>query len=85
MTRPQLPVALAMGSEIAKPESVGTSVGFVFGFSGVLASFIPALTGYGADLYGLNTFFRLLVVIAGLAFIGAMFLPGKRSKISKID
>lgn len=77
------PVALAMGSEIAKPESVGVSVGFVFGFSAVLASFTPALTGYGADLYGLNVSFRLLVVIAGLALCGAFFLPGKKLELEE--
>ena len=78
------PVALAMGSEIAKPGSVGASVGFVFGLSAVLASVTPAITGYGADLLGLQASFRLLVVIAGLAFIGAFFLPQKAPHHSKI-
>ncbi len=74
------PVALAMGSEIARGESVGVSVGFVFGVSGVLASFAPALTGYAADSFGLQTSFRLLVVLAIFSLGVSFFLPGKRLK-----
>jgi len=72
------PVALAMGSEIAKPGTVGASVGFVFGVSGVLASFAPALTGFAADSFGLQTSFRLLVVLAVLSLCVSFFLPSKR-------
>lgn len=72
------PVALAMGSEIARGETVGASVGFVFGVSGVLASFAPVLTGYAADLFGLQASFRLLVVLAVLSFGVSFFLLGRR-------
>ncbi len=72
------PVALAMGSEIARGESVGVNVGFVFGVSGVLASFAPALTGYAADAFDLQTSFRLLVVLAVLSLGVSFFLPGRR-------
>ena len=74
------PVALAMGSAIAKPETVGASVGFVFGVSAVLSSFTPALTGYTADSFGLQFSFRLLVVLAILSFAVSFFLPGKQTK-----
>jgi len=67
-----------MGSEIARPETVGASVGFVFGLSGVLASFTPALIGYTADSFGLQSSFRLLVVLAALSFSVSFLLPGKR-------
>lgn len=71
------PVALAMGSDIASPENVGASVGIVFGASGVLASFAPALTGYAADSLGLQTSFQLLIVLAILALGVSFFLPGR--------
>lgn len=77
-TQATFPVSLAMGSEIARPETVGASVGFVFGLSGVLASFTPALIGYTADSFGLQSSFRLLVVLAALSFSVSFLLPGKR-------
>ena len=69
------PVTLAMGSELAKGENVGASVGFVFGLSGVLSAFSPALTGYLADSFGLQQSFLLLVALAALSFGLALFLP----------
>jgi FSR family fosmidomycin resistance protein-like MFS transporter len=72
------PVSLAMGSELAKGENVGVSVGFVFGVSGMLAAFAPALTGYAADSLGLLASFRLLVLLAVLALAVSFFLPGKQ-------
>jgi FSR family fosmidomycin resistance protein-like MFS transporter len=72
------PVSLAMGSELAKGENVGVSVGFVFGVSGMLAAFAPALTGYAADSFGLLASFRLLVILAVLALAVSFFLPGKQ-------
>lgn len=72
------PVSLAMGSELAKGDNVGVSVGFVFGVSGVLAAFAPALTGYAADSFGLLASFRLLVILAVLALAVSFFLPGKQ-------
>ena len=72
------PVSLAMGSEFAKGENVGVSVGFVFGVSGVMASFAPALTGYAADSFGLLASFRLLVILAVLALAVSFFLPARR-------
>ena len=78
----RFPVTLAMGSEIAKPESVGVSVGFVFGLSGVMASITPALTGYAADSLGLQTSFLLLVVFAVLSLIISFFLPKRQFESS---
>ena len=72
------PVSLAMGSELAKGENVGVSVGFVFGMSGVMASFAPALTGYAADSIGLQASFQLLVILAALALVASFFLPDRR-------
>lgn len=72
------PVVLAMGSEIAVRGTVGASVGFLLGVSGVLASFTPALIGYAADSFGLQISFRLLIVLAVLSFSVSLFLPGKR-------
>ena len=72
------PVALAMGSEIAKGENVGASVGFVFGVSGVLASVSPALVGYAADSFGLQISFRLLAILGVLSLGVSFFLPAKR-------
>ena len=69
------PVALAMGSELARDENIGASVGFVFGVSGVLGSLAPALTGYMADTFGLQTSFRLLVIVAVLSLAASFFLP----------
>jgi FSR family fosmidomycin resistance protein-like MFS transporter len=84
-TQARFPVTLAMGSEIAKPESVGVSVGFVFGLSGVLASFTPAITGYAADSLGLQTSFLLLVVLAVLSLIVSFFLPKRQLKSSELE
>lgn len=72
------PVVLAMGSEIAVSGTVGASVGFLLGVSGVLASFTPALIGYAADSFGLQISFRLLIILAVLSFSVSFFLPGKR-------
>ena len=71
------PVALAMGSEIADGANVGLSVGMVFGVAGMLASVTPAMTGYIADLFDMQTAFRLLTVLALAAFGLSFFLPGK--------
>jgi len=76
------PVALAMGSHLAQGESVGMSVGLVFGASGVLSSFSPALTGYAADSFGLQMSFRLLVVLAVCSLVVSFFLPAKSPKES---
>jgi len=83
-TTATFPVALAMGSEIATGETVGATVGFVFGVSGVLASFVPALTGYMADSLGLQTSFRLLVILAVLSFAVSFFLPSRRFEVSSV-
>jgi MFS family permease len=72
------PVSLAMGSELAKGENIGVSVGFVFGMSGVMASFAPALIGYAADSIGLQASFQLLVILAVLALAVSFFLPARR-------
>jgi FSR family fosmidomycin resistance protein-like MFS transporter len=72
------PVSLAMGSEIAKDDRVGISVGVVFGFSNTLSAFTPIFTGYMADLCGLNLSFQLLVFFAALAALLSLALPGKK-------
>ena len=64
------PVSLAMGSDVAKGNQVGLSVGVVFGLSSTLSAFTPALMGYVADLVGLSRSFSLLIAIA---FLGAVF------------
>ncbi|MBI4013255.1 MAG: MFS transporter [Candidatus Rokubacteria bacterium] len=72
------PVALALGSEIAKGDRVGMSVGFVFGVSATLAAFTPILTGYVADRAGLGVAFHLLVVFAAGAAVMSAGLPGRK-------
>ena len=71
------PVALAMGSDVAKDNQVGLSVGVVFGLSSTLSAFTPALMGYVADLVGLSRSFSLLIAIAGLGALLALVLPRK--------
>jgi MFS family permease len=71
------PVALAIGSEIAKDNQVGVSVGFIFGCSSTLSAFTPILTGYMADLFGLHFAFQILVAFAVLAAVLSCTLPGK--------
>jgi FSR family fosmidomycin resistance protein-like MFS transporter len=71
------PVSLAIGSEIAKDDRVGISVGVIFGFSSTLSAFTPIFTGYMADLFGLNLSFQLLVAFAALAALLSLALPGK--------
>ena len=73
------PVALAMGSEIADGANVGLSVGMVFGVASMLASVTPAMTGYVADLFDMQTAFRLLTVLAVAAFGLSFFMPGKHN------
>lgn len=72
------PVSLAVGSEIAKDNRVGISVGFIFGCSSTLSAFTPILTGYMADLFGLNPAFKILVIFAALAAIFSCTLPGRK-------
>lgn len=72
------PVSLAMGSDVARANQVGLSVGVIFGLSSTLAAFTPALMGYMADLVGLQRAFSLLVVLAFLGALMALVLPGKR-------
>jgi len=73
------PVALTMGSEIADGANVGLSVGMVFGVASMLASVTPAMTGYVADLFDMQTAFRLLTVLAVAAFGLSFFMPGKHN------
>lgn len=76
------PVSLAIGSEIAKDNRVGISVGVIFGFSTTLSAFTPLLTGYMADLFGLHMSFQILVVFAALAALLSLALPGTQSRIA---
>jgi MFS family permease len=75
------PVSLALGSEIARDERVGVSVGVIFGLSSTLSAFTPMLTGYMADLFGLNLSFQVLVVFAALAALLSLALPGKQQRV----
>ncbi len=74
------PVSLAMGSEIAKDNRVGISVGVIFGMSGTLSAITPIFSGYVADQFGLNFAFKLLVIFAILAAVLALKCPGRRVK-----
>ena len=80
-TAKQLESLKGIGSEIAKDNRVGISVGFIFGCSSTLSAFTPILTGYMADLFGLNLAFQMLVVFAVLAAILSCTLPGKRQLV----
>jgi FSR family fosmidomycin resistance protein-like MFS transporter len=71
------PVSLAMGSDVARGNQVGMSVGVVFGLSSTLSAFTPALMGYIADLVGLARSFSLLIAIAFLGALLALALPKK--------
>jgi MFS transporter, FSR family, fosmidomycin resistance protein len=73
------PVSLAMGSDVAKGNQVGLSVGVVFGLSSTLSAFTPALLGYVADRVGLSNAFSLLIVFAFLGALLALTLPSKAS------
>ncbi|MEM7344301.1 MAG: MFS transporter [Chloroflexota bacterium] len=77
------PVSLAMASDVSDGKNVGANVGFVFGASGVLGAFIPAITGYAADNWGLQLSFRLLVIVAVASLVMALFLPGHKPQTSK--
>ena len=72
------PVSLAMGSDVARGNQVGLSVGVIFGLSSTLAAFTPAWMGYVADLVGLQQAFSLLVALAFLGTLLALALPGKQ-------
>ena len=72
------PVSLAIGSEIAKDDRVGISVGFIFGCSSTLSAFTPILTGYMGDLFGLNLAFKILVIFAACAAVLSCTLPGRK-------
>jgi FSR family fosmidomycin resistance protein-like MFS transporter len=76
------PVALTMSSEISTGNRVGMSVGLVFGISSTLSAFTSALTGYAADILGLNLAFQFLVALPLFAIGLALFLPQNRIKLS---
>lgn len=73
------PVSLAMGSDVAKGNQVGLSVGVIFGLSSTLSAFTPAILGYVADRVGLSNAFSLLIVFAFLGALLALTLPRKAS------
>jgi MFS family permease len=75
------PVALAMGSDVARANQVGMSVGVIFGLSSTLAAFTPALMGYVADMVGLQRSFYLLIALAILGAVLALSLPGKSRRL----
>jgi MFS family permease len=73
------PVALAMGSDVAKGNQVGLSVGVVFGLSSTLSAFTPAFLGYVADRIGLSHAFSWLIAFAFIGALLALALPRKAS------
>ncbi len=75
------PVALAMGSDLAKGGQVGMSVGVVFGISGTMSGLTPVLMGQVADQFDLVTSFRLLVIFAVMALVLTLFLPKQASTV----
>ncbi len=77
------PVSLAMGSDVAKGNQVGLSVGVIFGLSSTLSAFTPALMGYVADLVGLSRSFSLLIAIAFLGAVLSLALPTKDRLLMK--
>ncbi|GIX46698.1 MAG: MFS transporter [Candidatus Tectimicrobiota bacterium] len=77
------PVSLAMGSELARDNGVGVSVGIIFGLSFTLSAFTPAVTGFVADRLGLNLAFQLLVFLAALAALLSLWLPARRASAAR--
>jgi hypothetical protein len=71
-----------MSSEISTGNRVGMSVGLVFGISSTLSAFTSALTGYAADILGLNLAFQFLVALPLFAIGLALLLPQNRIKLS---
>ncbi len=72
------PVSLAMGSEIAKDNRVGMSVGIIFGASSTMSAVTPVLSGYVGDRLGLNFSFQLLVIFAVLAALLSLGFPRRQ-------
>jgi FSR family fosmidomycin resistance protein-like MFS transporter len=68
------PVALTLASSLSGAAEVGMSVGLVFGISTTMSSFTPLLTGLLADQFGLDSAFRLLIVLPLLATLMTLFL-----------
>ncbi|MGH7320452.1 MAG: MFS transporter [Candidatus Rokuibacteriota bacterium] len=73
------PASLALPSEIARGGRVGLAVGIVFGVSATMAAVTPILTGYAADLVGLERAFQLLIIVVILAAALSLRLPGRRA------
>jgi cyanate permease len=68
------PVALTMASSFNGAAAAGMSVGLVFGIATTMSSFTPLLTGLLADQFGLDSAFRLLIVLPLLATLTTLFL-----------
>jgi len=68
------PVALTLASSLSGAAEVGMSVGLVFGISTTMSSFTPLVTGLLADQFGLDSAFRLLIVLPLLATLMTLFL-----------
>jgi len=69
------PVSLIYASELGEPGATGTSVGFLYGTSQVIASASPILMGYLIDEWGFTASFFSLTIFAGLAFVASNIIP----------
>jgi FSR family fosmidomycin resistance protein-like MFS transporter len=72
------PVTLIYASELAGLERTGTSVGFVYSASQLIASFGPLFTGYVIDRLGFTASFYSLVIFSGAAFAASFIIPEAR-------
>jgi len=77
---------LTMAGSLKGAADVGMSVGLVFGISTTLSSFTPLLTGLLADQFGLDSAFRLLIILPILAALMTFFFfPQKRHRTMKLN
>lgn len=70
------PVSLAMGSELSGVERTGIGVGIIFGVSGLSGAIVQPVIGAVADRSSLHVGLSLLVVVAALASVLSLRLPG---------
>ena len=69
------PVALTTASVVSPPESVGMSVGVMFGVSAGMGALTPPLVGFLGDRIGLESAFLVLIVFGAAAFLLSFRMP----------